>query len=122
MLRFLASACLLAALTGCAAPRPAPAPPSVAVARPATAERGTILVVRPVPVHAPQPVQVLLRRLGSGDAMLAGTAEFIVRSDAGATLAVVQPADPALRPGQRVSIARGTPTLLDPLPDSVAAR
>jgi outer membrane lipoprotein SlyB len=33
--------------------------------------------------------------------------EYVVRTDDGATLAVVQPADPVLRAGVPVAIARG---------------
>jgi len=119
MLRFFASACLLASLPGCAAPPAHPIQAAIAKAAPATTSRdfGTILAVRPVPERDPQPVRVVLQQLG-GSGAASGTEEIIVRSDTGETLAVVQPDAPTLRPGARVAILRGLPTLLSPLPAS----
>ena len=37
----------------------------------------------------------------------AGDAEYVVRTDDGATLAIVQPADPGLRPGASVIVTQG---------------
>jgi outer membrane lipoprotein SlyB len=69
------------ALVSCAAP--APREPATAAKG---AAHGVILTLRQVP---------------------AGDMEYVVRTDDGATLAVVQPADPVLRAGVPIAIARG---------------
>ena len=72
---------------------------------------GTILTVRPVPAGDPRAAGLL----GIGpDAVPhpAGNAEYVVRTDDGATVAIVQAADPALRPGAAVAIGRGDRAIL----------
>lgn len=116
MPRFFAAACLLGSLGACAAPRH----PVATAARPALAERGTILAVRPVPRRNPRPVRVLLAQLGGGPPAT-GNEEFIVRREDGGLLAVVQPEMPGLRPGRPVLILPGKPPRIGPLP-SMAER
>ncbi len=114
MLRFFALAGLPALLAGCAAQ-----PPHIrADARPLPAgARGTVVAVRAVPGTAPQPVQLLFDRLGAVTP-LRGVTEFIVRTDAGDTVAVVQPTTSGLHPGDRVDIRRGVQTRIDPVTGS----
>ena len=116
MLRFFASACLLASLAGCTAP---PHPLAAVVPTP-VAERGTLLAMRPVPGSDPPPVRLLLAQLGGGPPP-AGNVEFIVRREDGDLLAVVQPGVPALRPERPVLILPGMPPRIVPLP-SMAER
>lgn len=114
MLRFFVLAGLPALLAGCAAQHPH----IQAGARPSSAgTRGTIVAMRAVPGTAPQPVQLLFDRLGAV-VPLRGVTEFIVRTDAGDTVAVVQPATAGLHPGDRVDIERGLQTRIDPVTGS----
>jgi outer membrane lipoprotein SlyB len=64
------------------------------------------LTVRPV--HGGDtPAAGLLRIDPDAAPTPAGSAEYVVRTDDGATVAIVQAADPALRPGASVIIGRG---------------
>ena len=66
------------------------------------------VAIRPVPlVKNPDRAIVLTER-----PVPAGDIEYVVRTDDGATLAIVQPANPALRPGLPVTIIRGEHTFL----------
>ena len=71
----------LLALASCALPG---ATPMAAITK--NTDRAIILTVRPVP---------------------AGTMEYVVRTADGATLAIVQPDTPGLRPGTSVIVIRG---------------
>ena len=79
---------------------------------------GVILAVRPVPVGTMEPVPVGTMEpvpvgtmepgpVGNIERPPAGTMEYVVRTEDGATVAVVQPADPRLRQGMPVAIGRG---------------
>jgi hypothetical protein len=122
MLRFFVLAGVLLGVARCAAP-PATSTVTSVPAEPSlpAGQRGTILALRVVPDSTGTPVQALLRRI-SGTTLPPGATEFIVRTDDGSTLAVVQPTDPALRRGSRVAILRGEQTQLTPRPDVTAAR
>ena len=111
MLRFFALAWVPVLLGGCAA-----SPPQRQASAPTVpAElRGTIVALRAVPSHAPQPLRLLFDRVGAV-ASLPDATEFIVRTDGGETLAVVQPALPGLQRGDRVDIERGAHTRIDPV-------
>ena len=95
----------LLALASCTPSKPPPA--TVEVKNQAHA---VILTIRPVPVGDPRTAGLLnagTDRASSGSAEYPGSAEYIVRTDDGATLAIVQAADPGLRPGADVIISRG---------------
>jgi outer membrane lipoprotein SlyB len=117
-----ASFCTLLLLAGCAAHTEQPAP-KVQVAPPAGVP-GTILAMRPVRAEAPEPARILLSGLGTGTwgAPAAGAAggdnifEFIVRTESGTTISVVQPRANGLHPGERISILRGVQTRIDAPP------
>ena len=70
-----------------------------------------ILTVRLVPPVTSSAAN-LLRTASDAPPHPADTAEYIVRTDEGATLAIVQPADPGLRPGQGVTVGRAEPVSL----------
>jgi hypothetical protein len=109
--------CGLLLLFGCAAP----AEPPGLQAQPlmqtqATALRGTILAMRPVPVEPPGPARVLLAGLGGPGASVHGSDwEFIVRIAGGTTISVVQARTAGLRPGEEVSILSGPETRIGAL-------
>ena len=107
MLRFFVTAGLLACLAACAPKQPA-APAAAAVAAPSTqaaVPQATILAVREVPGIDPQPIRVLLGRLGAAKSGI-GT-ELILRADDGAVMSVVQAGASEFRAGQRVALVRG---------------
>jgi outer membrane lipoprotein SlyB len=114
--------CTLLLLAGCAAHTGQPAP-QVQVAPPA-AVPGTILAMRPVMAEAPEPARILLSGLGAGTWGAPAQSstgggnifEFIVRTDVGTTISVVQPRANGLHPGERISILRGVQTRIDALP------
>lgn len=118
MPRVLASAGLLLSLAGCAAPAPGR---NAHAARVPGGQWGTIVAMRPVPAVAPRPVRRLLRGFGDGRAATDAT-EFIVRTDAGATLSIVQVDQPALHTGERVGILPATPARITAEPGVLAAR
>ncbi len=89
------------ALASCASQ--APKPVVVDTKIPAHA---VILMIRPVQAGDPRAAGLL--RIGPDAApTLTGKAEYVVRTDDGATLAIVQAADPGLRPGAFVTVSRG---------------
>jgi hypothetical protein len=103
--------CLLLLLNGCAS-----APSQTRIVPSAAAWRGIILAVRPVTAGAAEPARVLLSGLGSeGPSGSDHIFEFIVRTESGALISVVQPASTALRPGEHVSIMHGAETRIDAL-------
>jgi outer membrane lipoprotein SlyB len=110
--------CLLLLLNGCVAP-----PQKAQIVPPAAASRGTIVAVRPVPVGAPEPARVLLSGLaGAGPSDGDHVYEFIVRTENGAMISVVQPESAVLLPGEHVSILRGAETRIDALPSGQGSR
>ncbi len=90
------------AIAGCAAPAGREAAQIGAQGNPsATAKSGllgVILTVRSVSAGTSLP---------AGQSAPPGSMEYVVRTDDGATLAVVQAADPVLRPGVAVAVGRG---------------
>ncbi len=74
---------VILALASCASPAPKPAATEMK-----SLVQGIILTMRPVRDPA-------------------GNAEYVVRTDDGSTVAIVQAADPALRPGVSVAIGQG---------------
>lgn len=110
-----ASFCALLLLAGCATP--AEPPVAKAQAAPPAAVRGTILAMRPVPAESAEPTRILLSSLGTQGAPAAGEIfEFIVRTESGTTISVVQPRTSGLHPGEGVSILRGAETRIDAPP------
>lgn len=114
--------CALLVLAGCAArtePPPAPkaqaAPVPKAQAAPVPAGvPGVILAMRPVAPENPEPAHILLAGLGTPDAFAHGQVfEFIVRTDSGAMISIVQPRTGGLHAGEHVSILRGAETRID---------
>jgi hypothetical protein len=64
------------------------------------------LAVRPVRPEDPRTASLL--RVGPDLVPTpTGNAEYVVRTDDGTTLAIVQPADPGLRPGALVILSQG---------------
>jgi outer membrane lipoprotein SlyB len=95
---------LLAGVAGCA---PAKPPPPASV-QPASVSAGTILSMRTVAARASQdPLRTAMLTTGAapndGGRSLV---EFIVRTDDGATLSIVQTNEPGFRSGDRVVIIR----------------
>jgi outer membrane lipoprotein SlyB len=80
----------LLALASCASSG-ASSGPSPASTAAKISDRAVVLAERPVP---------------------AGGVEYVVRTDDGTTLAIVQPATPGLRPGAFVTMVRGDRTIL----------
>jgi hypothetical protein len=106
--------CGLLVLLGCATHAEPPAG-NAQVTAPVSL-RGTILAIRPVPVEPPGPVRVVLAGLGGPGASADGAEfEFIVRTQIGTTISVVQPLTGGLRAGDSVSIRRGAETRIDAL-------
>jgi hypothetical protein len=109
----------LAGSAGCSAsnsPSPGAAAP---VAHVASGKGGRILSMRPVTLRTGQDTwrAVLLADTGAANAAEPGNTaltEFIVRSDDGATLSIVQANTPGFRPGDRVTILQGENTRLAP--------
>lgn len=84
VLRAVLPVLLLACAAACARPPPPPAAaPAAEVPAPAQHRLGTILAIRP---------------------LAAGSAEYIVRADSGATIVVVQPDTERLAVGERVRL------------------
>jgi hypothetical protein len=89
-------------VTGCT-----PAGPPSIVARPATFASGRILSMRPVPPPASGgPLRAVLFA-GDNVAGQGAMVEFIVRTDGGATLSIVQDNGPGFHAGDRVVIVHG---------------
>ncbi|MGA3399795.1 MAG: hypothetical protein ABSC95_11290 [Acetobacteraceae bacterium] len=112
-----ASFCALLLLAGCATlPEP---PVAKAQAAPPAGMHGTILAMRPVPAASPGPARLLLSSLGTQGAFVAGHVfEFIVRTEGGTMISIVQPDAIGLHPGERVSIVQGAETRIEaPLTD-----
>jgi hypothetical protein len=105
----LLSLALGAGIAGCA-----PAAPPKAAVQAAPAGTGTILAIREVGRHAAvEPLRAALLADGSGhDGGNGPQVEFIVRSDDGATLSVVQANEPGFRKGDRVVILHDDRTRL----------
>jgi hypothetical protein len=103
-------------LAGCATHTEQP-PPKVQIAPPVGVP-GTILAMRPVMAEAPEPARILLSGLGTsirgasaeGAPVSNPIFEFIVRTESGTTISVVQPRTNGLHPGERISILRGVQT------------
>jgi hypothetical protein len=107
-----ASFCTLLLLVGCAVHTEQPAP-KVQATRPA-GDPGIILAMRPVRADSPEPARILLSGLDAHGAFADGQVfEFIVRTESGTTIAIVQPRASGLRPGEHVSILHGTETRID---------
>ena len=96
----------LLALASCA---PSPAPSSASA--PKNPAHAIIVTVRPV-LPGDTRAAALLRDSRDTTPTPAGTTEYILRTEDGGTLAVVQAADPALRPGAAVTVGRGERTTL----------
>lgn len=107
---------LLVALSACAAPpAPTPARPPPVAARPNPADAGTILAIHRVTADHPPAIRILFDGLAHGGTPAdAHTAEFIVRTHNGATIAVVQSGLEGLHPGDRVSILRPAASATEP--------
>jgi len=105
------------ALAGCASPPPPSAIPQAAVVPaagvPAPGVHGTILAMRPVPAKAPEPARVLLAGFAGRAPSAAELFEFIVRTESGGVIAVVQPRAPGLHAGATVRVIQGTQTRID---------
>lgn len=103
---------VMAAVAGCAPTNQAP-PASKTTGQPATTRNGTILSMRKVAVPSGQDAWRKLL-VGSGDMQQAGDSnatpltEFIVRTDDGSTLSIVQANALGLHPGDRIVILRDT--------------
>ena len=108
----------LAGSAGCSASNSTTAGQTAPVAHPATGQGGRILSMRPVTLRTGQDNwrAVLLADTGAANAPEPGNTltEFIVRSDNGATLSIVQANTPGFRPGDRVTILQGENTSLAP--------
>lgn len=116
-----ASFCVLLLLGGCATHPEQPAAkadqtvPKAQIAPPAGVP-GTILAMRPVPAGSSGAARILLAGLGTqGTAVDEHVFEFIVRTESGTTMSIVQPLTNGLRAGEHVSISRGAETRIDAL-------
>jgi hypothetical protein len=113
-----ASFCVLLLLAGCATHTEQPVPkaqnaPPARLTAPA-GMRGTILAMRPVPTETPVLSRILLSGLGTpGNSARDHVFEFIVRTETGTTISIVQPQTGNLRAGGHVSIVRGAETRID---------
>lgn len=107
--RYLLSLVTLAGIVGCA-----PANPPKSAVQPTAAGTGTILSMRAVAPHAgAAPLRAALLAGGSGqDDENRALVEFIVRTDDGATLSIVQSNTDGFRNGDHVIIVRGDRTRL----------
>jgi outer membrane lipoprotein SlyB len=93
---------LLAGVAGCAPARPPPA-----AVQSASVSEGTILSMRAVAAHASQdPLRAAMVTTGAPNDGGRSLMEFIVRTDDGATLSIVQMNEPGFRTGDRVVIMR----------------
>jgi outer membrane lipoprotein SlyB len=105
--RAIACALLLVGLAGCAATARGPAPASVAL--PAGGPRGgTILSLRPVSAASTQ-VASIGTAIGAPvrpAADIGGSTEYIVQTDDGSVISVVQAGAAELHPGDRVTVLR----------------
>jgi hypothetical protein len=114
-----ASFCVLLLLAGCAthAEQPAPIAQAALVAPappPPAGVHGTILAMRPVPAEPRGPARILLSSLGGSDTFADGHIfEFIVRTENGTTISIVQPQTDGLHTGERVSILGGAETRIE---------
>ena len=81
----------------------APGGPSVAPREAKTPDQAIVLTTRPVPAGDARAADLL--RAGALRPDAAAT-EYVVRTADGATLAIVQAANPALRPGSAVTVLR----------------
>jgi len=106
------SFCALLLLASCVTQSKPPA--SKAQAPPPAGVPGTILAMRPVPTDPLEPTRVLLSSLGGQNAQAdSAVYEFIVRTESGTTMSIVQPLTNGLHPGEHVSILRGAETRID---------
>ena len=98
------------AIGGCAPGKPVP-PPAAASARSGPGQ-GTIVSVRPVVAPPSAASRILIAGIsGHGDAVRA-VSEFIVRTDDGRTLSLVQSNEANFRQGDRVALTAGARTRL----------
>jgi hypothetical protein len=75
---------------------------------------GIVLAMRPVPAERPGPARVVLAGLGTPGSVSADHVyEFIVRTESGTTISIVQPRTNDLHTGEQVSILRGASTRID---------
>jgi len=111
------SFCVLMLLAGCATHTEQPAPMTQAASPagvPAAGVLGIILAIRPVPAERPGPARTVLAGLGSQDSFTDGQVfEFIVRTENGTTISIVQPQTNDLHAGARISILRGAETRIE---------
>jgi hypothetical protein len=111
-----ASFCVLLLLAGCATHTEQPPPKAAAapVMPTPAGVHGAILAMRPVPAEPGGPARILLSSLGGLDAPASNHIfEFIVRTDIGTTISIVQPQAEGLHVGERVSILRGGATRIE---------
>lgn len=90
-------------LAGCAAPAPrvvAPGPEAVIPGR----IEATVVTIRPVPPATAQGSGAVLAAMGAPAGQTDGSAEFILRTDQGEVLSIVQPGMVGLTPGARVVV------------------
>jgi outer membrane lipoprotein SlyB len=107
---------LLMLLAGCTASTPQVLPK--AASAPVRGIRGTILAMRPVTAEPAGPARIVLSGLAVQDTVVDDHAyEFIVRTESGTTISVVQPRISDLHAGERVSILPGAETRIDALTD-----
>lgn len=110
---------VLSGIAGCAPGKPSASAPAPPVSTAVATSRGKILAVHKVPPAGAQdpwrailsPTRATLRPASAGTE---SPVEFIVRTDDGATLSIVQPSQPGLRAGSRVIVLFGETARLAP--------
>jgi outer membrane lipoprotein SlyB len=101
-------------LAGCATHAEQPAPQAQTGPAASSGVPGIILAMRPVRAEGPGPARVLLAGLGTPGTLSADDVyEFIVRTDSGTTISIVQPRTNGLRRGEHVRILRGAETRIE---------
>ena len=99
-MRFMVSGAIIAVFLASCGPQP----PSATSDRSPDPDRAVILTARPVQ-RVPLPAGALLREGGDPASLPSNATEYVVRTENGATLGVVQASESGLVPGQAVSIA-----------------
>jgi len=108
-----ASFCLLL-LTGCATHAEQPVPVVAQTGASHAGLRGIILAMRPVPTANAAPARVLLSGLDAPNGIDAASVyEFIIRTDDGSTISIVQPRMNGMHAGEPVTIVRGAETRIE---------